>query len=221
MTRNPWIIAILLALALAALVWMPPRSVERERNLPWQIDRTETGTTVVFGITLGRSTLDEAEQHLQEAATISLFKAEDRYSAEAYFDQVNLGGLKGKIVLAMQLPDAELVDMYERGLRVSGSPSGKKVTLSPDDEIRVRKAPVRTVTYLPALSVEDATLAKRFGEPRERLREGKTGAIHWLYPELGLDIALGGSERPVLQYVAPGEFARLELPLRNQPPAAH
>ncbi len=216
MTRQRWIIACLLAMVLAALAWMPARQVERERNLPWQIDHTDKGSTVVFGITLGTSTLDETERRLQEAATISLFKSGEKYSVEAYFDQISLGGLKGKMVLAMKLSDSALAEMYERGLRVSGSPGGKKVTLSPDDETQVRKAVVGTITYLPALSLEDATLAKRFGEPRERLREEKTGAMHWLYPQLGLDIALGGSEHPVLQYVSPEEFARLEFPLRNQ-----
>jgi hypothetical protein len=81
---------------------------------------------------------------------------------------------------------------------------------------QVKKSPVSTITYLPALTLEDTTLAKRFGEPKERLREEKTGAVHWLYPDLGLDIALGGSERPVLQYVSPREFERLEQPLRHQ-----
>jgi hypothetical protein len=217
MTRKWWLLAGAALLGLAAvLVWPSPPSTEHPRNLPWQIDRTESGSTTVFGITLGQSTLDEVESRLQEAATVSMFKAEERYSVEAYFDQVTLGGLKAKIVLAIQLPENLMAEMFERGLRMSGSPGGKKITLHPDDVARVKKSPVGTITYLPALTLEDGTVAKRFGEPRERLREEKTGAVHWLYPDLGLDITLGGTERPVLQYVSPREFERLEQPLRHQ-----
>jgi hypothetical protein len=215
-TRKWWLIASVALLGLAAIIWPSSQPTERQRNLPWQIDRTEGGSTMVFGITLGRSTLDEVENRLQEASTISMFKADDRYSVEAYFDQVTLGGLKAKIVLAIQLPESLMAEMFERGLRMSGSPGGKKITLHPDDVLRVKKSPVSTITYLPALTLEDATLVKRFGEPKERLREERTGAMHWLYPDLGLDIALGGSERPVLQYVSPREFERLEQPLRKQ-----
>jgi hypothetical protein len=216
MTSKWWLLGCALLLGLAAVIWPSPSPVQHQRVLPWQIDRTESGSTKVFGIILGQSTLDEVEIGLQEAATVSMFKVEDRYSVEAYFDQVTLGGLKAKFVLAMQLPESVMAGMFERGLRMSGSPSGKKITLHPDDVVLVKKSPVGTITYLPALSLDDAILAKRFGEPKARLRETKTGAVHWLYPDLGLDITLGGSERPVLQYVSPREFDRLEQPLRNQ-----
>jgi hypothetical protein len=217
MTRKWGLLAIASLLVLAAvLIWPSPAPLEHPRNLPWQIDHTDSGSTTVFGITLEQSTLGEVESRLQEAATVSMFKAEDRYAVEAYFDQVTIGGLKAKIVLSMHLPANVMAEMFERGLRMSGSPSGKKITLHPDDVAQVKKSPVSTITYLPALTLEDTTLAKRFGEPKERLREEKTGAVHWLYPDLGLDIALGGSERPVLQYVSPREFERLEQPLRHQ-----
>jgi hypothetical protein len=37
--------------------------------------------------------------------------------------------------------------------------------------------------------------------------------VHWLYPQHGLDITLGGAEKPLLQYVAPRDFDRLIQPL--------
>jgi hypothetical protein len=215
MTRKWWLLGSVVLLGMGVIIWPSSPEVRHDRVLPWQIDRVASGSSKVFGITLGQSTLEEAESSLQEAATVSMFKAENRYSVEAYFDQVTLGGLKGKIVLAVQLPDSVMSDMFDRGLRMSGSSSGKKITLHPDDLVRVRKSPIGTITYLPALTLDESILAKRFGEPKVRLPEAKAGAMHWLYPDLGLDITLGGSERPVLQYVSPREFERLEQPLRN------
>jgi len=55
---------------------------------------------------------------------------------------------------------------------------------------------------------------KRFGQPSQRIREKKSGAVHWLYPQNGLDITLGGGEKPLLQYVPPRDFDRLLNPLK-------
>jgi hypothetical protein len=221
-SKQVWMgLAGAIVVALALLGWLAPEPAKDiVRNLPWQIDTAADGSTKVFGITLGQTTLEQAEQALHEEATISLFRSGDTLAVEGYFDEVTLNGLKAKMVLAMQFPDAELTAMYERGVRLSGSPSGKKVTLATDDARRVRQTPVRGITYLPSLQVDEATLIKRFGQPGERLREQGGDTEHLLYPKLGLDIALGGGEHPVLQYVLPKEFARLEQPLREQRPAA-
>jgi hypothetical protein len=66
---------------------------------------------------------------------------------------------------------------------------------------------------MPATRLEDAVFTKRFGQPEMRVKEKKSGAIHWLYPQNGLDITLGGNEKPLLQYVAPKDFDKLTQPL--------
>ena len=65
-------------------------------------------------------------------------------------------------------------------------------------------------------ALEEAVLSKRFGTPAERIRESQSGAVHWLYPQHGLDVALGGDEKPVLQYLSPGDFELLRAPLLAQ-----
>jgi len=54
---------------------------------------------------------------------------------------------------------------------------------------------------------------KRFGKPAQIIKENKSGAMHWLYPQNGLDITLIAGEKPLLQYVAPREFTKLVAPL--------
>jgi hypothetical protein len=66
---------------------------------------------------------------------------------------------------------------------------------------------------MPSVRLEDAIFAKRFGQPELRIKEKKSGAVHWLYPQHGLDITLGGGEKPLLQYVAPKDFDKLTRPL--------
>lgn len=135
---------------------------------------------------------------------------------EAFFDELNLNGLKAKFVLVVAVPPEELTGMFQRGLRMNSTPSGKRITLTADDLVRVRQLPVYSVTYLPTPKLEEAIFTKRFGVPAERIRETKSGAVHWLYPQHGLDITLGGEEKPLLQYVSPKDFELLRAPLLTQ-----
>ena len=43
--------------------------------------------------------------------------------------------------------------------------------------------------------------------------------MHWLYPKLGLDIALDSDRKGVLQYVLSKDFDALVQPLREMKPA--
>lgn len=212
------IVASVVALAVAFLLivlMLPDEPGNTPNFLPWNISRPSPGTIRVFEVTLGQTTLGEAETAFKERAEISLFSHNSaKMAVEAFIEEVNFNGLKAKIVMTVALPPEELQGMFVRGLRMSSSPSGKRITLAPDDLARVRQAPVATLTYMPALRLEEeAVLAKRFGTPAERVREAQSGAVHWLYPQHGLDVVLGGKERPVLQYIPPRDFELLRTPL--------
>ena len=189
------------------------RSVEKS-DLPWHIGHPNADTIEVFGVTLGKTNTDEAEQHFKEAANPILFKSPSgQLVAEIFFEQVNLAGLKARIVLSIKAPDSELQAMFERGLRMNVTGSGKEITLTPEDAAKLFEMPISSLTYLPLVRLQDAVFSKRFGPPQLRIREKKSGVVHWLYPQDGLDIALGGEEKPLLQYVPPADFAKLVDPL--------
>jgi len=206
-------ICLLSILIFAGLLFIPGKSDEKF-GLPWQIEHPSPGTTRIFGLTLGVSSTSDAEQQFHEEAKASLFKSPSgTLVAEMFFEQVTLAGLKSRIVVTIAVPEAELQAMYERGLRISGTGSGKKITLASEDAAKVRSMPIASLTYIPSVSLEEDIFSKRFGTPSQRIREKKSGTIHWLYPHSGLDIALGGKERPVLQYVPPKDFDNLVMPL--------
>lgn len=211
--RLYWGIGLLSLLIFIGSFFMPGKR-DGQRNLPWQIEHPAPDTTRVFGLTLGTSTAAEAEQHFREAGKPSLFRSPaGQLAAEMFFEQVELAGLKARIVIGIAVPAGELQAMYERGLRVSGTGSGKKITPAPDDVARLRTLPIGSLTYMPAVRLEEEIIGKRFGQPAQRIREKGSGAVHWLYPQHGLDITPGGEEKPVLQYVPPKEFDRLLQPL--------
>jgi len=207
-------ITSLVVVSMTVLLLLPESSTSTPDTLPWKIAHPTPETSTIFGVTLGQTTLGETEQRFKEMTDVSLFKTtEGKMLVEAYFDEINFNGLKAKFVLTIAVPPEEINSMYKRGLRMNSTPSGKRITLTPDDLILVRKAPVSSITYLPNVKLEDAIFTKRFGVPTERIREKKSGAEHWLYPQHGVDITLGGGEKPLLQYVSPKDFELLRAPL--------
>lgn len=210
-----WWVGIASVAIFAGSFFMPGKPGDKS-ELPWHIEHPTPDKTRVFGLTLGSSTTNEAEQSFREEAKPSLFKSSSgKLVAEMFFEQVTLAGLKSKIVATVAVPDAELLAMYERGLRISGTSSGKKITLAPEDAARVRALPIVSLTYMPSVRLDEGIISKRFGQPAQRIKEKESGAIHWLYPQNGLDITLGGDEKPVLQYVPPKDFDKLVTPLLN------
>jgi len=208
-----WGVGILSILILVGSFFMPGKPGD-QNDLPWHIEHPTQDTTRIFGLTLGSSTASEAEQRFHEEAKPSLFKSPDgQLVAEMFFEQVTLAGLKSRIVINIAVPAAELQAMYERGLRISGTGSSKKITPAPADAARLRALPIGSLTYMPSVRLEEEIFLKRFGQPSQRIREKESGAVHWLYPQDGLDITLGGEEKPVLQYVPPRDFGRLLQPL--------
>ncbi len=208
-----WAIAIVAVVTLGWAFFQGDKPVEKS-DLPWHIGHPTADTIRIFGITLGQSNTTEAQQHFREAAKPILFKSPGgQLVVEVFFEEVNLAGLKARVVLTVAAPEGELPGMFERGLRMNATSSGKEITLTPEDIARVFTMPVSSLTYMPLVRLDDAGFAKRFGQPLMRIRERKSGVMHWLYPQQGLDIALGGAEKPLLQYVSPVNFDKLVQPL--------
>jgi hypothetical protein len=204
----------LVIFSISLLLMVPEPEKQSPDTLPWHITHPSPGTSHVFGITLGESPLKDLETEFFEQTEISLFKTgQGEMTVEAFFNELNLNGLKAKFVMTIAVPPEELDGMFNRGLRMNATPSGKRITLTPDDIVRVRNSPVLGLTYLPSLLIDDAIFTKRFGTPTERVRETISGAEHWLFPQHGLDITLGGEEKPILQYVSPRDFELLRAPL--------
>jgi len=208
-----WGVGIISVLALASAFFIPGEP-NRKDDFPWHIEHPTADSVRVFGLTLGQANANEAEHRFKEEAKPSLFKSPSgQMVTEVFFEQVNLAGLRAKIVLTVDVPEVELKGMYERGLRMAATGTGKKITLTPDDIAKLRTFPINSLTYMPGVRVEDEMFVKRFGQPAQRVREKDSGAIHWLYPQNGFDITLGGNETPLLQYVPSKDFDKLVRPL--------
>ena len=197
---------------------LPGRPPEQPINLPWQVDVFPDGSTRVLGITLGHTTLEEAQHIYREEAKITLFTdLEDGYDLEAYFHTLDISGLRAGMVATLDLDDAQLRAMFARGERIARTSGGeKKVTLGSEDIQMVLRRPIIAITYLPRAEIDEEIAAHRFGLPVLKVREKSNPVTHWLYPEWGIDLVLNSEEKEIIQYVLPARFNALRQPLLKE-----
>ena len=187
------------------------------QDLPWQITVTPDGGSRVFGLTLGKSTLVDANRVFRLAPDVALFDTPGKpLAVEAYYSNVTLHGLRAKVVVELDLPKALLTSLRDRGLkRTPLEHGGRKIGLSNRDLAMLAEKPIASITYIPTANLEKETVAARFGEPEEKLPVDPETTF-WLNPAKGLAIAVNKKGREVLQYVAPRDFDRIRrlLPKR-------
>ncbi|MCK6390824.1 MAG: hypothetical protein L6Q40_07345 [Azonexus sp.] len=189
--------------------------VDPNANLPWQIAVDGQGGSRVFGLELGRSTLAEAKKVFGSDVQVAIIANPDETGAlEAYFNQVPLGFVLARVIVTMEIDATEVAAMRERAVRASYMESTtRKITLHPDDLALVEQLPMRAISLIPTVNLDEPTVIHRFGSPGERLAVSDK-RVHLLYPERGLDIIIDGEGKELLQYVAPRNFFLLRDPLR-------
>lgn len=208
-------------LVLVLGIWLSSTMDPRPHSgFPWQVERQADGSTRVFSLVLGQSTLADAEQQFRETAEISMFVPKDGEPVvEAYFNELSIGGLKSKMVVAFDLDSDQLQAMYDGGARISTMGSGtRKVMLSSEHLLWARQLVISGLTYMPSIQLTQELIQHRFGEPELKINDPEGDAVHWLYPDKGIDIALSEQAKEVIQYVHPANFDRIRVPLIDTAP---
>jgi len=209
--------ATILALVLGVYLSSLKAPKTDHAGFPWEVEILPSGQSRVFSLTLGENTLHDAQQLFKEIAELTLFSAKDSAPViEAFFTEVKIGGLKSKMVMSFQLPEDEIQAMFNRGARIATLGSGtRKVTLSADDAAKVRNTAIASITYLPSVHLDESLIENRFGVPSEKIIDSESDAVHWLYPEKGVDIALSETDKEVILYVSPAAFDKILQPLKS------
>lgn len=187
-------------------------------GLPWQIAITPDGSTRVFGLTPGETTLGQAVARLGEDMQLAVMAARgETGSLEMYYGNYRAGLLSAKLVLGAALDDRTLDSLRENAASTEVLKSGtRKHVLSERDHEKAFSAVIQSIAFIPSTSLDHDMILNRFGEPDEIIKADNQ-VTHYLYRKKGLDVILSEDSRDVLQYVAPSQFDRLREPLGEQP----
>ena len=162
-----------------------------EADLPWQIEVDGQGGSRVFGLQPGVSTLAQVKQKLGNEVEVAIIAGPNEAGAlEAYYAQVSLGFVLARVIVTVDAPEAAIVAMRERALKAQHMESTtRKITLHPDDLAVINDLPIKAVSVIPTVNLDEATVTQRFGQPGERLVVSEK-RVHLLYPEKGLDVVV-------------------------------
>jgi hypothetical protein len=208
------------ALALSALfVWLGSGHTPDESAPPWQVRTFEDGGSEVLGLRLGphASTLGEARQRLggaRDDLQIAIIASSgDPGALEAYQDNASAGGITGKVIVSVALNATDIEHLKRTAVKSEPLESGGRRYSLPATEIAaLLPQPISGITFIPAAQLDEAMVSQRFGPPAQRIR-GNDHLEHWLYPNVGLSLALDSKGKELLQYVAPTQFGQLRDPL--------
>lgn len=216
-TMKYFLALLVLILAAAGLTFLDrdkQASDDPVTGLPWQIDTLGDGNTRVFGITPGQTTLGEAIALLGDDMDLAIIAVPgEAGSLEAYYGHYSAGPITGKLILVMDIRTDALEAMRERGFHDGGT---RRYYLHPDDLPAVYQAPVRVITFLPSINLDEAIVQNRFGSPAEVIQVSEREK-HLLYPDKGLDLVFNTDSGEILQYLQPQAFSAHRAQLRNIP----
>jgi hypothetical protein len=202
--------------ALVFILWRPSghRDAKPIENLPWQIERLPSGDTKVFGLTLTKSTFEDARRRFGPDLDLAVIAAPgETGSLEGYYGDFTAGVMAGKLVLAAAIDKPTVERLRARAVKSDYMQSAtRRYTLTPDDRAFAEQTAIATITFVPSASIDAENVTRLFGAPAERLRVDEN-TEHLLFPEKGLDVTLNTKGKDVLQYVAPRDFARLRDPV--------
>lgn len=162
--------------------------------MPWEIDILDNGNTRVFGVTLNKTSVQEANQIFANFADTRLLINHQKtdtpdFKLIACYDELTIGGLIAEMHLSYQLDQATLRQLYQSSTQENpDSPKGF-ITLNKHDEMKFLNTPVSNITYIPSIDYGEEVLRQRFGQAAEETTISKT-TQRWFYPELGLTILL-------------------------------
>jgi len=201
-------------IAMAYFALMPSGSPPTNpSNLPWQITRLPSGGTEVFGIQPGITRIDEALQILGEDHDLAvIIDKEDRAGLEVYFSHFKAGPLAGKLILNARIDNDSLEAMAAGANKSSYMASGsRKFQLNSQDLQSAQQLILEGISFIPAATLSKEIIEQRFG--LEYTLVQIEDSHYFLYPALGLSIALNKEAKEVLQYVHPEQFALVSEPL--------
>lgn len=211
------VLLLIIAAFAARILLSPPTDTAAGKpveGLPWQIEVLPDGNSKVSGVTIGASTLGDLRDRFGRDLELALVAAPgETGDVEAFFQDVTLGAVSGKLVATADIAPVKIEPMRQRAIKVEYMQSStRRWTLAADDQTASYAAPIRALAFIPSINLDEQVVLQRFGKPTERIRT-TDHTEHFLYPERGLDVILDSEGKEVLQYVPPRQFAQLRAPL--------
>ncbi|MFQ5345193.1 MAG: hypothetical protein ACE5DZ_04435 [Mariprofundus sp.] len=199
-----WMLLGVVVLTAAVFLWTSSNYQQGNTT----VDQTYVdadGHLHVLGITLEKTTLDQAELILQSKSDVALYIYPQEHpkagmKLEAFFPAI---ADHTKVILLLDLNDDQLRGIESRATVPHLYPNHvARMNLASDDVRFVHRVRVRELTLIPNLTISSETLQARFGKP-DRVQSLDQEREQYVYDAIGLKAAISKEEPPVLHFSSP------------------
>ncbi len=161
-------------------------------TMPWEVDRLQNGSLRVFGITLGKTSIQDANQIFASFGKTQLQinvddKQVETYQLIASYDELIIGGLIAQITLSYQLDQSTLQKIAHSLGNLQNTQETQFYSINNDIEMGYLNTPVSTITYIPLVDYGMEVIRQNFGQAVEE-KQINEDLLLWSYPKMGLQI---------------------------------
>lgn len=200
------------AFAYFGLPMFAPRIENQTHQLFWETSLSPNEEMKVFDLTLNQSTLQDALNTFGNRVTITLYETVDGDQVEGYFRETKAGPFVGRMAFTLKKNDVNMQSVKDQlEEKIAPMSRNKSYKIPSNFSHLFLDTPIFSLAFIPTqivLTPED--IKARFGEPdliiEEMENEKKTGTIHYLYPNKGIDISIDNEKRAIIQYISPKYF---------------
>ncbi|OIO70597.1 MAG: hypothetical protein AUJ57_08285 [Zetaproteobacteria bacterium CG1_02_53_45] len=165
----------------------------------------DTGHLHVLGITIGRTTLRDAEISLKSRSDIALYiypeeHAEAGLRLEAFFPSI---ADHSKVILELVADDQILKQIETRATLPHLYPNAvARMNVHPEDLPQIQQMIVKNLILIPSINISPEMLQNRFGAASTIL-PGDEDTTYYFFPEIGLKATLNDKDVTRLQFSNP------------------
>jgi len=189
----------MIASALLIAVLGKPPTQQHSDFLPWDIRMPAADKLQVFGITLGKTRLEGANQILSRFPETQLHYEDGMPDhLVSHYKGINLGGLLATLELDSQLTPL-LIDEIES---IPAPESGSYAPIPEGLKMETLTSLVYRARFIPQVNMSEDEVLSRFGPPERQQRISNTEMIYY-YPSMGLTIHLDRQHQDQFIYQPP------------------
>ena len=201
---------VLIILSIAVLIFTAFYLVTRDITLPdnqampWQSYVNDQGETVVFELTMGKSTLADAMRLFGTEVEASLFEEDNnKKDLEVFFSSTKVGGISAKVILNLDLNNQQFAYLNNNIKETEAlSIDTKKISFNKAGEPSMFALTINSLTFIPRADLSADTLIGLFKKPA-RVDLVESGIEYWYYPSKGLRIIVDTENKEILEFYTP------------------
>lgn len=197
------LLLVVVIITAAVFFWTSSRLQHENKQKDTWVD--ERGKLHVLGITLGVSSLRDAERALQSRSEVALYLYPVEHpkagmKLEAYFPSI---ADHTKVILLLDAAPEMLKQMEKRASRPELFPSRvARLSIAPEDTQLASEMVVRELTLIPSVKITQESLSARFGTPGQILHPAPETML-CRFPAIGLEATLSPDEPAHLHFTNP------------------